>query len=63
MTPLANPPPNADATGFLPYRVSVVLFYGLSVACLWFALDAIAAALAHASPVAWRFRDSRAGGG
>jgi hypothetical protein len=55
MTPLANPPPGADATGYLPYRISVVLWYGVSVACLWLALDVLAAALAYASPEPWRF--------
>src|ERR1700722_2078295 len=44
ITPLANPPPGADRTGYLPYKVSVAILYALSIVALWFAVHWLASA-------------------
>jgi hypothetical protein len=45
MTPLANPPPGADRTGMLPFSVSVLIWYGLSLVFLVLAVNWLASAI------------------
>lgn len=45
MTPLANPPPNADRAGMLPYGVSIAVWYFFSVACLALGVHWLASAI------------------
>jgi len=45
ITPLANPPPGADRTGYLPYEVSIAILYILSVVALVVAINWLASAL------------------
>ncbi len=49
MTPLADPPPGADAAGFLPYEVSAVLFFLINVFCAIAAAHCLASAYEQAS--------------
>jgi len=45
MTPLADPPAGADRAGYLPYAVSVAVFYLLSVGFVAWAVHALARAV------------------
>jgi hypothetical protein len=45
MVPLADPPPGIDRAGMLPFWASVAIWYVFSVACLTFAVHALACAL------------------
>jgi hypothetical protein len=49
MTPLADPPSGADASGFTPYSVSVAVVYVLNLLFLALAVHWLAGALEHAS--------------
>lgn len=50
LTPLADPPPGADHTGYLPYAVSVGIWYVFSLLCLALAVHVLASALEESSP-------------
>ncbi len=50
MSPLADPPAEADHAGMMPYAISVVVWYGFSVACLVVAVQVLANALEQTSP-------------
>lgn len=52
LTPFADPPPGADATGFVPYPISVALWYVFSLACLAAAVHLLASALEDRSAAA-----------
>ncbi len=58
LTPLANPPPGADRKGFLPYEISVAIWYALSIAFLAVAAHWLASAFERAVP---RLRSRRHG--
>jgi len=45
MVPLADPPLGADRTGYIPYALSVAIWYVFSLACLSFAVHHLAVAL------------------
>ncbi|MGB8352450.1 MAG: glycosyltransferase family 87 protein [Chthoniobacteraceae bacterium] len=45
ITPLANPPPGADRAGYLPYEVSIAVWYALSVVALFYAVHWLASTL------------------
>jgi hypothetical protein len=45
LTPLADPPPDADRSGYLPYPVSVAICYLLNVCCLILGVHMLASAL------------------
>ena len=45
LTPLADPPRGADASGYLPYPVSVAIVYLVSLACLFAGAHVLASAL------------------
>lgn len=49
LTPLADPPPGANTAGYVPYPLSVALFYLLNVLCLFFAAHVLASALEERS--------------
>lgn len=49
IAPLANPPPDADRTGMLPYPLSVAIWYLFAVACLAVGVHQLATALEHSS--------------
>jgi hypothetical protein len=48
MTPLADPPAGADRHGMLPYSVSVAIWYGFSLVCLFGAVHILARTLERA---------------
>src|SRR5881392_846000 len=50
MAPLADPPAGADADGYVPYAVSVMIWYFLSLGFLVLAVHALARALEERSP-------------
>jgi hypothetical protein len=50
MVPLANPPPGVDNSSYLPYPVSIALWYLFSVGCLLLGIHWLASALEWASP-------------
>jgi hypothetical protein len=50
MTPLADPPVGESRTGYLPFAVSVGVWYLFSLACVWFALNQYANAVLPAEP-------------
>lgn len=50
LVPLANPPPDADHAGYLPYAVSVAVWYAFSVACFLLAVHWLASAMEKMSP-------------
>ena len=56
LTPLADPPLDADHTGYLPYAISVAICYLLNVICLLFAAHVLASALEDRADDA-EFRD------
>jgi hypothetical protein len=45
LTPLADPPPDADRSGYLPYAISVAICYLLNLCCLIFGVHTLASAL------------------
>lgn len=45
MVPLADPPPGADRSGYLPFAVSVALWYLLSIAAVGYAAHTLASAV------------------
>jgi hypothetical protein len=49
MVPLANPPPDVDNTGYVPYPVSVAIWYLFNLACLLVGIHWLASALEGAS--------------
>ncbi len=49
LTPLADPPPDAERSGYLPYAVSVGICYLLNLCCLIFGVHALASALEERS--------------
>lgn len=51
LQPLANPPPGVSTKGFVPYPVSVAIWYLLNAACFLAAVHVMAGALERASPV------------
>lgn len=55
LTPLANGPPGWEGRGYLPYKVSVALWYVLSVGSLWLAVHWLANALQRAAPEELKF--------
>jgi hypothetical protein len=50
MAPLADPPPDADRTGMLPFPVSVAIWYAVSLACLGVGIHWLAGAIEQISP-------------
>ncbi len=50
LVPLANPPPDVDNAGYLPYPVSVAVWYAFSVACFFLAVHWLASAIEKMSP-------------
>src|SRR6185369_3380366 len=50
LAPLADPPPGTDANGYLPYPVSVAIWYTFSLLCLAAGLHVLAGALEETSP-------------
>jgi hypothetical protein len=50
MTPLADPPPEADRAGMLPFPVSVVIWYAVSLGCLGLGVHWLAGAIERTSP-------------
>src|SRR5262249_25022464 len=50
MAPLADPPQGADATGYVPYAVSVAVVYALNLLFLALAVHWLAGALERAGP-------------
>lgn len=50
MTPLADAPPGAPRPWMLPFGVSVLIWYGLSLACVCFAVQGIAGVLEKNQP-------------
>jgi hypothetical protein len=49
LTPLADPPPDADRSGYLPYPVSVAICYLLNICCLIIGVHTLASALEERS--------------
>ena len=47
LMPLADPPPDVDHTGFMPYAVSVAVWYFLNLAFVAFAVHCLASAIAE----------------
>ncbi|QEL14406.1 glycosyltransferase family 87 protein [Limnoglobus roseus] len=54
MTPFADPPAGEPRVGYLPFAVSVGVWYAFSVACVWFALTRFAGAILPEEPVGTR---------
>ncbi|MBI1914963.1 MAG: DUF2029 domain-containing protein [Planctomycetes bacterium] len=50
IAPLADPPPDADTNGYLPFAVSVAIWYVFSLLCLAAGLHLLARALEETSP-------------
>ena len=50
MTPLADPPPEADRTGMLPFATSVAIWYAVSLGCLGLGVHWLAGAIERTSP-------------
>ncbi len=50
MTPLADPPPEADRTGMLPFPISVAIWYAVSLGCLGLGVHWLAGAIERTSP-------------
>ena len=50
MTPLADPPPEADRAGMLPFPVSVAIWYAVSLGCLGLGVHWLAGAIERTSP-------------
>src|SRR5947208_3629762 len=50
IAPLADPPPGAEANGYLPFAVSVAIWYVFSLLCLAAGLHVLASALEETSP-------------
>src|SRR5262249_28602501 len=50
LAPLADPQPGTDANGYLPYPVSVAIWYVFSLFCLAAGLHVLASALEGTSP-------------
>ena len=49
LTPLADPPRDADPTGHLPYALSVAIFYVINLLCLLWGVHRLASALEERS--------------
>jgi hypothetical protein len=54
MMPLADPPPGADRQGFLPWPVSVAIWYVLGIVCVGMAVHVLAVVLEPGVPMGSR---------
>ena len=53
MAPLADPYPFLPRQGYLPFAVSVAVWYLIGVGCAWYAVRAFASALLPGTPRGW----------